>query len=301
MGFLRFILAFAVIVFHTGGVFLGIKIIPGYVCVELFFIISGFYMEFILSGSYKHKRDFYLSRFLRLWPLFAVVAIGYLLFESGFTWLTHKPYTVSQARVYAASNPVLYAGTLFSNVFMVGEDLLSLFYVDPSGGIHLFYANFLDGVDKAGFAWGGSLRFNGPAWSIGIEIWFYLLVPFLHRFKTQTLFILLLASGGLRMLLTHFIGVHTYFFFPTQFYLFLTGMLAFRLKDSIQLPAKWARGLYFLLIAVVAGYCYFPVSAEILRYFVPCVCSYQFNVLQITSGEVGQVYRRPVVPHLYFA
>lgn len=280
MGVIRLVLALAVVITHTGGNFLGFKIIPGYTCVELFFIISGFYMEFILSGSYNRKRDFYISRFLRLWPLFFIIAIGYYLFAAGYTLLSHNAYTIAHAKELAEQNIFLKISALFSNLTMIGQDIFSWFYIGPGGNIKWFYGQFLDGTDAAGYTWGGNIRMNGPAWSIGLEIWFYLLVPYLHKLNSLKIIILLAISIVARFLLLKSIGLHTYFFFPTQFYLFLAGMLAYRHKKYLDFRGGIKRILYLILLIGVVGYWYIPVNKELLRLFLlPLFLTITLNTL----------------------
>jgi peptidoglycan/LPS O-acetylase OafA/YrhL len=72
MGTLRFLLALSVVMDHAGPV-LGVRLLPGRVAVEIFFAISGFYMAMILSGKYATAKSFYVSRFLRLYPVYVIV------------------------------------------------------------------------------------------------------------------------------------------------------------------------------------------------------------------------------------
>ena len=71
LGIIRFLLAMAVVLSHIGSVMGEIifSLPHGIIAVELFFIISGFYMALILSGKYSAPgkvKLFYLNRFLRL-------------------------------------------------------------------------------------------------------------------------------------------------------------------------------------------------------------------------------------------
>ncbi len=75
MGFLRMLLAFAVLAGHTG--VLDFEILPGPVAVRAFFLLSGFTMALVLEGRYAGLpvRAFYLSRLLRLAPAYAAVLL----------------------------------------------------------------------------------------------------------------------------------------------------------------------------------------------------------------------------------
>ena len=74
MGTLRTIFAIAVVLAHVwpgGPVFVG-----GQNAVRLFYIISGFLISFVLveRKSYPSVRSFYVNRYLRLYPVYVVVA-----------------------------------------------------------------------------------------------------------------------------------------------------------------------------------------------------------------------------------
>src|SRR5262245_47535053 len=96
MGILRVYLALCVIATHTHSVFpWGMH--DGRQAVQIFYIISGFYMEMVLSGRYASARDFYLSRFLRIFPTYWVILGAILLLSavSGMlfgNWLSLAPF-----------------------------------------------------------------------------------------------------------------------------------------------------------------------------------------------------------------
>ena len=57
MGTIRFLLAVSVVVFHAKRPLLGLTLVEGTVAVQLFFIISGFYMALVLTEKYTAHRD----------------------------------------------------------------------------------------------------------------------------------------------------------------------------------------------------------------------------------------------------
>ena len=72
MGLLRLLLAFSVVIAHTSPVFGYVGI--GGQAVPAFFIISGFYMNLVLSRKYmlcdNGIRTFYFNRFIRIFPIY---------------------------------------------------------------------------------------------------------------------------------------------------------------------------------------------------------------------------------------
>ncbi len=78
VGTLRLILASAVLLVHAGSLFRFNITGGGQVPVELFYIISGFYMALVLNEKYTgpgSARAFYLNRLLRLLPAYWVMAV----------------------------------------------------------------------------------------------------------------------------------------------------------------------------------------------------------------------------------
>ena len=233
MGFLRIYLALCVVQAHAG-LFIPVNAPTGRHAVALFFIISGFYMEMVLSDRYKTIRDFYASRWLRISVpyYFHLAAIVLLSVASGLIfsqWLSLSGF---------ASDPFSHNGP--AGIFLASLTNLTVFGQD----IVLFLR------DNAG----GDLRFTGdfsrhPAplynylvipqcWSISIELTFYLLAPFLHRLKTLPLALLLAGSLSARLVAYNFMGLDhdpwLYRFMPFELALFVAGMLGWRFACCVE-------------------------------------------------------------------
>lgn len=85
MGLIRLILAFAIVSNHYQNHQL-FDFLYASVAVKSFYIISGFYMALILNNnSYVNKKNFYISRFMRLYPIYIVCVIVTFLLGSGYT------------------------------------------------------------------------------------------------------------------------------------------------------------------------------------------------------------------------
>lgn len=255
MGIIRILLAFAVIFEHIH-VFSGKVLVPGNIAVELFFIISGYYMAMVLAkGTYQVKSrakplSFYKSRFFRLYPTFITITIASLLY-SYLLWvaLGQKPANDTDI-LYERST--IWVGPLafISNLTMLGQDLFSLFHILPTGEIRMFYARNV-GSTPDGAIWLGNLRIIGQAWSIGTEIWFYLLVPFLNRLKPVFLGIIALFSIALKLYFELGLDFETYFFFPGQLYLFVLGMLVFHVNENKSYSKKYSKVALMVIIFLI--------------------------------------------------
>jgi peptidoglycan/LPS O-acetylase OafA/YrhL len=101
MGFLRIALAFIVMLAH-------LNILPGElgpIAVCCFFVISGFYMQLLLTDKSLKTSDFYQSRALRIYP-------AYWLFVALDIWLA-KGFSLTPL-------------TAISTAFIFGRDIFSL-------------------------------------------------------------------------------------------------------------------------------------------------------------------------------
>lgn len=113
----------------------------GYLAVQFFFVLSGFifyyvYFENIESGYVKFK-TFFIKRFSRLYPLHILTLILVALLQIVYVFLFSKP-------------------------FVYGENNLKNFF------LHLLLINH----------WGvfeNSYSFNGPAWSLSVEEFAYII------------------------------------------------------------------------------------------------------------------------------
>src|SRR5215469_1812386 len=140
MGALRVFLAINVVSEHAGPI-LGIGAMPGFLAVELFYVISGFYMGLILTEKYQHAggwKIFYVNRALRLLPIYYfVLALTVLLCL--FTALAGRAlpaYVAGYARADHLSTATLVAVTV-PNLSLCGLDVLHFFHITPEGGLAL--------------------------------------------------------------------------------------------------------------------------------------------------------------------
>ena len=82
MGTLRALFAIAVVFAHS----YGFALVGGQNAVQLFYMISGFLISYVLveRKAYTNISSFYINRYLRLYPIYFVVAIlSFFAFTSG--------------------------------------------------------------------------------------------------------------------------------------------------------------------------------------------------------------------------
>lgn len=213
MGILRTLLALAVVASHTYGyVFVG-----SHRAVQLFYVISGFLISYVLTDTraYGSTAAFYVNRYLRLYPIYCVVALATIVFYLA----VGMPAFFSVYREAPTGASLL---LVFSNLFLFGQD--SIMFL----GVHDHrLMPVLDFRDSAPQLWEGLLA--PQAWTMGVELSFYLVAPWLMK-RRRWMWILLGASLALRAIFV-FAGFGlndpwTYRFFPTELAFFLAGALS---------------------------------------------------------------------------
>lgn len=145
MGYVRLLLALAVVAVHSAGYPHGRLLDIGLVAVAVFFFISGFNMPLAFERNYavgtfsKRTQHFLVNRLLRIFPpcLFAL-----------FLMLLALMFSHGSALREAKAEPI---------IFLQNFVLLSLNQV---------------------WLWGQDVRFIGPAWTLDVELQYYLLLPF---------------------------------------------------------------------------------------------------------------------------
>jgi peptidoglycan/LPS O-acetylase OafA/YrhL len=269
MGLLRVYLSLCVVAEHSDKVF-SWYVHSGGQAVQIFFVISGFYMA-LISTKYASRAEFYASRFLRIfipyWVVFGIVLIASastgLLFGE---WLALKPY-ISYTSAQNGFLGVFF--TALTNITLFFQDWV-LFFKHDSGEAFAFTYNFWESKNAL---W--HYLIVPQAWSIGVELTFYSLVPFLTRLSNKWVLTLISISLVLRGVAYVVLGLRgdpwSDRFFPFEIALFLFGILGFRVYMSmknrfrlhrfvitnIKQYAIFSAGLviFFYLAAIGSGFC----------------------------------------------
>ncbi|WP_159864155.1 acyltransferase [Novosphingobium sp. 9U] len=252
---LRLLLALAVLVSHAG--LQGRPLlVDGPVAVQIFYIVSGFYMGLVLNERYDRlalNRVFYVNRLARIYPVYFAFLALYLAVFALLQWSTGTsplaPYF--GAGVSIADKVLL--GLL--NLTVVGQDLT--FYLAPADG-HLVRS-------AMPFQQGGHevFRFMAipMAWSLALELYFYAVAPFIARRPVRQIACVMVLSL-LARIVAACAGVSadpfSYRFFPFELALFLAGVLGYRAWAAS--PRAWQGTRPRLLaVAAVAAVVFYPV------------------------------------------
>ncbi|EJM66485.1 acyltransferase family protein [Pseudomonas sp. GM55] len=217
MGAYRLLLAVLVAVSHMGKTFMGLN--PGVIAVISFLIISGFVMTSLIERNYKAPEKvglFYLDRALRLYPQF--------LFY----------FVVSCAVIY-----FLLPGTPQAAELTLRNIAASLTIV-PLG----FYM----------FGAAGSLILP-PAWSLGLEMCFYLVIPLLIIYRARgvafALSVVVFMAACLGFINTDLYG---YRLLPGVLFMFLCGSYLYKAQPKgVAIAAGTAVVATLMFAAIMAG------------------------------------------------
>ncbi len=269
MGLIRLILAISVVLSHSAP-FLGINLIGGQLAVEVFFVISGFYMALILEQKYNKKnskRLFWENRFLKIFPVYWIILIASVVFEIVNVFITTDAKTI-----FPLFNPNIHLtlfsliSLIFSNIFIFGLDVFMSLSVNIGAGTF-----FLNPNPLAFKPFAYTFLFIPQAWSLSSELLFYVVVPFLVELKSKWLLVII----GLSLLLRIYLYKHgfegnvwSHGAFMTALCEFLSGIIAFRIYKFLK-PIKLSKkvlvliyGFYilYLLVFQYIPFTYFKIG-----------------------------------------
>ena len=218
MGAYRLLLAMLVAISHMGVTVAGFN--PGVIAVVSFLIISGFVMTSLIERNYsapEQIRLFYLDRVLRLYPQFVFY------------------FVVSCVVIY-----FLLPGTPQAAALTAKNIIASLAMV-PLG----FY---MYGITVP--------EILPPAWSLGLEMCFYLLIPFLLIYKCRGLaFAASVAVFVVACLGAINTDVYGYRLLPGVLFIFLCGSYLYKARTKgLMIAAGTTVMAALLLLAIVAGF-----------------------------------------------
>lgn len=274
MGLIRIILAIAVVIAHSSSIF-GFRFVGGQLAVQSFFMVSGFYMTLILNEKYIGKNNSYklfiTNRFLRLYPIYWIVLLLTIIYGISFSLYNGSP--TGGVAPYVDYFDTISIGSIafliFTNLFVFLQDVVMFLGLDTTTGNLFFTSNFWKTSPQL-----YNFLFLPQAWSIGIEIAFYIIAPFLVRKKLMIIIPLILLSLFLRVILIYNgldFDPWSYRFFPTELAFFLMGIVNYHMYKSLEkrevkpvfLKFAWSGILFFTLF-----YNFLPIPGKGIIYII---------------------------------
>ena len=253
MGLLRVFLALCVVQYHAGLsiLFLGHEALSGRVAVQLFFVISGFYMALILNEKYPAKTDnalFYSNRYLRLWPAYGIslLLVGILAAWTGKISTFEQTLQINEFWTNLLSTPLEWqVFFIFSNLTMIGMDFQWFLAPSDSG---ILFTPYEGGTNHPGGAYG----LNIPIFTVAIELSFYLIAPFILRSLFKTV-LFLIGALIYHLILAYFAETSffwTYHFFPSAYLYFAAGAIVYQVYRHQKQNYRAAIDLIFITISL---------------------------------------------------
>jgi peptidoglycan/LPS O-acetylase OafA/YrhL len=228
MGTLRLVLALVVACAHLGA--------PGDVigqyasfAVRVFFVISGFYMALILTErkAYARVRNFYVSRALKLLPLYWAVSLLAIVAYAAFVPASPANPLTRWSQTQVGTVPLEIAYSVISLTTLIGADTWMWLGFNPITGALSVAPDFEPGATTL-----LSYGFVPQAWTIGLEISFYAIAPFIVR-RSLKLIVALIAVSLLCRGIVAGIGFSgapwDRVLFPTEMIFFLLGAVSYRM------------------------------------------------------------------------
>lgn len=237
-------------------------------------MISGFLMDLILNNGKYEKGSygyFILNRVLRLFPIYWVVVLLTIFVSLVSLFVTGNPLKLLPYMQISHLSIGTWLLVAWSNIFILGQDLIMFLGLDSQGSLH-FTNNFMRSSPPV-----YTFMLDSPAWSLSIELMFYIVAPYLVRKKSAILLTVCGVSLLVRFLLYQrglYNDPWSYRFFPSEILFFLVGALGHRAYDVFkirQLPKTLMRVAFGIVIAYTVLYQFVP-GGELVRQVGYYVC-----------------------------
>lgn len=223
MGMIRTLLAIAVVLSHTGALY---SFVVPYIAVEMFYVASGYLIAYSFMNNVHYQANwkaFYFNRALRIYPVYLVVLMiagaGFILMPAIFA----RPALLDADLPGSAK-----AFLLLSNFTLLFQDWCYLLGLND--GHLVFMPNYWLSQPQL------STFFPVPqAWTLGVELSFYLLAPLLLRDNRILLPAFVVAALLKGYAIRSFGGGDPWLYrvFPLELSLFLLGALSQRFLSPL--------------------------------------------------------------------
>ena len=216
VGTVRFLLALCVVATYSPGqAIAGVTLLSGITAVQAFYVISGFLITMVLNErkQYQSVGNFYLSRYLRLWPSYFVIAVASFL-------------------IYGKGLVAGLANMQWSTIMFIWISNCTIFFQDL-----FFFLKFRDGFLVPATYWSAGqppfvhdFLIVPQCWTLGVELTFYLIAPFVCRSPWRVAGLFLFGLGArlaIGALVVPKYDLWQYRFSPAEMTLFALGGLAY--------------------------------------------------------------------------
>jgi peptidoglycan/LPS O-acetylase OafA/YrhL len=244
-------------------------------------------MQLVLNTRYTKEKmgsswiyQFYKARYLRLFPIYlggSLIVICAVLLRPSMDPLPVWIY------LYTIPNSL---GNLLFKVFFCLTNL-TMFFQE----LTMFFSTYNDQIYWSGYLnsevplWRGLLI--PQAWTLGIELSFYLIAPYLLNLRTRWLIAGLIFGLAAKLIIVVALDLHepwTYRFFPFELGYFLLGAVTFRYRRFLEIPVPRKVAIYCVYPLAIAFAAFsFPIHRVTLLY--PLILAFMLPFMfQVTSN-----------------
>lgn len=272
VGTLRFILALSVVIAHSTDI-LGFRLVGGQLAVQVFYMISGFYMALVLKEKYIGSNNYYKlfisNRFLRLYPIYWFILIGTVLVSIAAYLYSGSGFIAVYAKYFDSMSLGSFLFLILTNIIIFFQDVVLFLGLDTTTGNLFFTSNFwaTDPV-LADF------MFIPQAWTIGIELTFYLIAPFIVNKKTKYILIGIACLFLLRLFLAFGLDLRddpwSHRFFPTELTFFLLGIIAYHLYKkyaTLNISPIYLKTIWISIVFITLIFSFIPLEHSVKSIF----------------------------------
>jgi peptidoglycan/LPS O-acetylase OafA/YrhL len=259
LGTIRFLLAFAVVCAHVGKLPFTVQL-GSLLAVQSFYIISGFLIALVWTNKYERRSNglflFYSNRAARIYIVYWSVLVISIVVALLMKWL------MNDFPAYFGSRPrALLPYTIFTNIWIFGSSWAYwLGFAGSPPDFSLDHGSFYFTMDYTSSpypVWGTMIL--APAWTLDLELCFYLLAPLLVRLRLRYIFAIIAASLVARFswyAMGHDVDPWNYRFFPFEIGLFMLGVAAYRISRMVAWqPSPFLLKIVFAaLVGSILGY-----------------------------------------------
>jgi peptidoglycan/LPS O-acetylase OafA/YrhL len=276
VGILRFFLAISVLLAHSGSIW-GLKfLVSSSVAVQAFYIISGFYMSLVLNekyiGSNNSYKLFISNRLLKLYPIYwfiLLLTVVYAIFVIIYTKGNNFGHLHNYFRYAEIMNLSSFAFLLFTNLFLFLQDTVMFLGLNITNGNLFFTSNFAETNPML-----YTFILIPQAWTLGMELSFYAVAPYLTRKSVKILVFFAFLSILLRYILFYNYGLTkdpwTYRFFPTELVFFILGIIAYKyyaILKNMKLNLMFLKIMFGLIIIATLFFNFIVIPYKYYIYF----------------------------------
>jgi peptidoglycan/LPS O-acetylase OafA/YrhL len=278
LGTIRFLLALSVVAAHVSTLPFSVEL-GSLLAVQAFYIISGFLIALVWTNKYRQQPNglllFYSNRAARIYVLYWVVLVISIVLAQIIKTTTHNypAYFVGQPHA-------LIPYRIFVNAFIFGSSWA--YWLGFDNGALYFTMDFQSSPYSVWWT-----MILAPAWTLDLELTFYLLAPFLVMLRLRYLLLIIAASFAARFswyAMGHVGDPWNYRFFPFEIGLFLTGVAAYRISAALVWKPKPAM-LMAIYLAIVGSILYYG------RLGLPYGPYASFAYLAVFAAAIPYVFR----------